>query len=368
MRGTLSRELRGRVHAVVLAGGSGQRFWPRSRRRHPKPLLRALDGRTLLAATFDRARRFAGDAGLWLVCGEEHARPMRREARAAGLPPRRVVVEPRARNTAMAAAVAALRVAAEDPDAVLAVLPADHVIPDARAFAAALARAARAAAEADVLVTLGVEPTRPDTGYGYIRVGDAAPGHTGLHRVSRFVEKPAAARARRFVRGGRHLWNAGIFVWRARTLLEEVEACAPDLHRALAPVRAEPRGRGAARALEAAYRRAPSLPVDVAVLERSKRVWTLPVDFHWSDVGTWDSLARELGVGDGASRVVAGDAILEHADGNLVWGDGRLVVLLGVEDLAVIDTPDALLVARLDRSPELKRVVERLARDRADLV
>ncbi len=362
----LAPSLRRRVHAVVLAGGSGQRFWPRSRKARPKPLLRATGGLSLIRATVERARPVAARDGVWLVCARDHAGPMRSEA---GLPARRTIVEPRGRNTAMAAAVAATRIAAEDPEAILVVLPADHVIPDARAFHRALARAVRAAAEAEVLVTLGVEPTRPETRYGYIRAGKPAPGFDGLHRVSRFVEKPTAAVARRWLAGGKHLWNAGIFVWRAATLLEEVETHAPALHRALAPVRRCPRGRGAAAALAAAYRRAPSEPIDVAVLERSKRVWTLPVDFHWNDVGTWDSLARELGVGDGDSRLVAGEAILEEAPGNLVWGeDGRLIVLLGVEDLAVIDTPDALLVARLDKSPEVKRVVERLARKRPGLV
>jgi mannose-1-phosphate guanylyltransferase/mannose-6-phosphate isomerase len=353
---------------VVLAGGSGQRFWPRSRRAHPKPLLRVVGGASLLGATLDRARRFAAPEALWLVCGRDHARPMRRES---GLPARRVVVEPRGRNTAMAAGVAATRIAAEDADAILAVLPADHVIPDGRAFGRAIGQAARAAAEADVLVTLGVQPTHPETGYGYIRVGKAAPGHAGLHRVARFVEKPDAARAARFLRTGNHLWNAGIFVWRARTLLEEIEAHAPAVHRALAPVRRRPRGRGAVAALEEAYRRAPSVSVDVAVLEPSRRVWTLPVDFHWSDVGTWGSLARELGVTSDRSRVVGGSVVLENADGNLVWGEestGRAVVLAGVEGLAVIDTPDALLVASLDASDEVRRVVERLARERRDLV
>lgn len=368
MASRLPRGLRRRLHAVVLAGGSGQRFWPRSRRSHPKPLLRALGGKTLLEATLARARAFAPRDQVWLVCGESHAGPMRREARAAGLAPRRVVVEPRGRDTAMACGVAALRIAAEDPDAILAVLPADHVIPDARAFRAAMVRAVRAADEADVLVTLGVRPTRPETGYGYIGVGPAAPGHPGLHRAKRFVEKPDAATARRYLRSGGYLWNAGIFVWRARTLLAEIERHAPEIHRALAPVRRHPRGRGAARALAAAYRRAPALPVDQAVMEHSRRVWTQPVDFHWSDVGTWASLAVELGVDGETSRVVAGEAILDDADGNLVWGDGRLVVLLGVEGLAVIDTPDALLVGRLDRSAELKRLVARVGRDRPGLV
>jgi len=359
MRRTLTPALRRRLHAVVLAGGAGQRFWPRSRRAGPKPLLRVLEGRTLLAATLDRARRCAGRDAVWLVCAQDHARPMRAEA---GLPPRRVLVEPRGRNTAMAVGAAATRIAAEDPEAILLVLPADHVIPDAGAFAAAVGRAAAAARDTGALVTLGVRPTRPETGYGYIRAGAAAGrAHPGLHRVARFVEKPDRARARRFVAGGRHLWNAGIFVWTAEAILEEIDAHAPAVHRALAPVRRRPRGRGAAEALRRAYRRAPDVSVDVAVLERSRRVWTLPVDFHWNDVGTWDSLARELGVEDGRSRIVDGDAILEDAPGNLVWADGRLVVLLGVEGLAVIETPDALLVTRLDRSADVRRVVQRLA-------
>lgn len=354
--------MRRHLHAVVLAGGAGQRFWPRSRRSHPKPLLAALGDQTLLGATLGRARRFADPDRTWLICGAEHARPMRAEA---GLATKRVIVEPRSCNTAMAVSVAAQRIMAEDPDAVLVVLPADHVIPDAAAFAKAVARAATAAAGQDVLVTLGVRPTRPDTGYGYIRAGkEVGDDHPGLHRVVRFVEKPDLARARRFLRGGNHLWNAGIFVWKARTLLEEVQEHAPGLHRALAPLRQCVRGRGAPAALRAAYRKAPSLPVDVAVLEKSRRVWTLPVDFHWSDVGNWASLAQELGVQDGDSHVIAGDVVEDGSAGNLVWGDGRLVVLLGVDGLAVIDTPDALLVTRLDHSHEIRRVVERLGRDR----
>ncbi len=347
------------IHAVVLAGGAGERFWPRSRRRHPKPFLRFLEGgRSLFDATLDRARGVADEGRIWVVCGAEHAAAVRR---ASSLAASRVVVEPRRRNTAMACAVAAARIAAEDPDAVLAVLPADHRIPDVRAFAAAIRKAARAAAAEGALVTLGVRPTRPDTGYGYIAVGEPVGGpHKGLYRVRRFVEKPDRVRASRFLRRGGYLWNAGIFVWRAASFLEEVGRCEPALARALGPVLERPRGRGSREALARAYRRAPSLPVDVAVLERSRRVLTLPVSFHWSDVGTWASLADELGVGSGRSRVVSGDALFEDADGNLVWADGRTVVLLGVQGLAVIDAGDALLVADLARSPEVRRVVARL--------
>jgi len=319
----------------------------------------------MMEATVRRAQRFAEH--VWVVCGREHARIV---MRVTGIPRHRVILEPERRNTAMAAGLAALRIAAEAPDAVLAVLPADHRIPDAAAFARAMRRAAAAADRADVLVTLGVEPTRAETGFGYIRVGqDAPPGFPGLHHVRRFVEKPTAARARGFLRRGGFLWNAGIFVWGVRTILEEIETHAPEVHRALAPVRRTPAGRGAPAAIRAAYRRAPSLPVDVAVLERSRRVWVVPVGFRWSDVGTWQSLAEELGVAAGGNRVLGGDVVIQGASGNLVWGDRRTIALVGVENLAVVDTGDALLVADLDHSADVRRVVQQLrARRRDDLV
>ncbi len=346
---------------MILAGGAGERFWPASRGRLPKPFLPVVDGRTLLDATLSRARRVAGPGRVWVVCGAEHARQVRF---ATGLPPGRVLVEPERRNTAMAVGLAALRIARQARDAVQVVLPADHVSPAARACQAAVRRAAAAAAGAGALVTLGVQPTRPETGYGYIRLGARLDGAwAGLHRVRRFVEKPDAPRARRFLRRGGYLWNSGIFVWGVRAILDELERCAPDVHRSLAPLRGVAgRGRGAA-ALERAYRLAPSQPIDRAVLERSQRVWCLPVEFHWSDVGTWESLAEELGVGEDVTRVIGGEVLLDDAPGNLVWARDRLVALLGVEGLAVVDAGDALLVTRLERSSEVRRIVARL-RDR----
>lgn len=359
----MSRAERHAIHAVVLAGGAGERFWPASRRDHPKPLLEVVGGKSLLAATIDRARVFAGKDRVWLVCGHEHAQVMRRVS---GLPAKRVLVEPRRKNTAMAIAWAALRIEAEEPGAVLAVLPADHHIPDQRAFAKAIRSASRAARQTGVLVTLGVTPVRAETGYGYIQMGTGVDAsHPDLFAVKRFVEKPDAATARRYVRQGRYFWNAGVFVWRGDTLLGEVKACAPALHRALAPLRAHPRGRNRA-AVEAAYGRAPSLSIDVAVLERSRRVSCLPVSFSWSDVGTWESLALELGRdrassgGSGSNRLVAGELLAEDARGNLVWGGERPVALIGVEGLAVIDTGDALLVTKLDQSGKVRRIVDRL--------
>ncbi|NQZ97093.1 MAG: NTP transferase domain-containing protein [Myxococcales bacterium] len=352
----------GKIHAVILAGGAGERFWPASRAKHPKPLLEVVDGQSLLDATAARARRFASKGCVWVVCGADHAAAIRRST---GLPPSRVLVEPMRRNTAMAVALAAQRIATADPEGVMAVLPADHRIPDVKRFASEIKRAAVAAAAAGVLVTLGVEPTRADTGYGYINIGRAAGAdHPGLSHVRRFIEKPNAAAARRYLKHGGYLWNAGIFVFSARTILEEIEACEPALFKALAPLKKAGK-RLTKAALLAAYRKAPSMPIDVAVMERSKKVWTLPVSFHWSDVGTWQSLAEELGVTDGLSKVVEGDLAHDDIGGNLVWttnhgGHARTVALLGVEGLAVIDTGDVLLVARLDRAADVRDIVKKL--------
>jgi len=211
-----------------------------------------------------------------------------------------------------------------------------------------------------VLVTLGVEPKRPDTGLGYIQRGLAVgPQAPGLYRVRRFVEKPNQRAAQRYIQRGDYLWNAGIFAWSVRAILAELEAHAPDLCRVWGPLLGS-RRRPTAEQLRRIYRRAPSVSIDVAVLERSRRVWTLPVRFHWSDVGTWASLAEELGVKPGSSRSIGGALVECDAGGNLVSSQSRAIALLGVEGLAVIDTPDALLVARLDRSSDVRKLVARL--------
>jgi mannose-1-phosphate guanylyltransferase/mannose-6-phosphate isomerase len=359
------------LHVVILAGGAGERFWPASRRCRPKPFLEVIGNQSLLDATLDRARRLGGEDRVWIVCGKEHARAVRK---ASGLKPSRVLVEPERCNTAMAVAWAALRIEAEDPRGVMVVLPADHHVPDAKAFCADMRLAARAARDAGVLVTLGVNPTRPDTGYGYIQAGRAVgPDFPRLLQVRRFVEKPDAATARRYLRQGSFRWNAGIFAWAAQTLLGEIEVCAPDLHRALEPLRKVPTGRNR-KCVEAAYRSAPSISVDVAVMERSRKVWTLPVDFAWSDVGTWASLTEEFDAGrsgrgrDGESSaedgnwVIEGDVLLDDALGNLIWGGERLVAMLGVEGLVVVDTKDVIMITKLDRSQDVRRLVDLLKR------
>jgi mannose-1-phosphate guanylyltransferase len=353
------------VHAVVLAGGAGTRFWPLSRQARPKPLLRVAGEGSLLAEAVDRARRVADPGCVWLVCGHDHADVVRREA---GLPLARTLVEPRMRNTAAAIGLAAARIASVAPGAVMVVLPADHRVPRAGEFARAMRSAVRAASREAVLVTLGVRPTRAETGYGYIRLGSAVGGaYPGLHAVARFVEKPDLPTAQAFLAGGDHLWNSGMFVWSVRTLLAELALHAPAIARALAPVAglaARARAADVGAAIAAAYRRVPKAPIDTALLERSASVWCLPVDFRWSDVGTWASLAQEVGVSTENSSVISGTAWTYDAPGNLIAGGDRPIVLLGVRGLAVIDAGDALLVVNLERSGEVRDVVASLRKRR----
>ncbi len=278
-----------RIIPVILSGGSGTRLWPVSRESFPKQLWPLMSDHTLMQETALRARGpcFAPPI---VVCNQEHRFLIAEQLRAAGVPDARLVLEPVGRNSAPAIAAAALLVAEHDPDSLLWMLAADHAIADVPALHRAL-RVAAAAARAGRFVTFGMRPTGPETGYGYIERGDPLRDTPGVHAVARFVEKPDAATAERLVADGRHLWNSGMFVFTARTLLAELEAHAPDV---LAPVRKAVEGRrddlDFIRLEEAAFASAPSISLDYAVAERTRHAAVVPADIGWSDVGSWSAL------------------------------------------------------------------------------
>jgi len=357
------------IYPVILSGGTGSRLWPVSRSQMPKQLMPFLSEKSLLQETALRLWGLDGIAPPLVISNSDHRFMSAAQLHELGIETTAHVLEPVGRNTAAAAAVAAKIVGDLDANGILLLVPADHHIMDVEGFRKAVLAGADLA-RAGHIVTFGITAKSPETGYGYIHLGKAAGSEfPGLRRVRRFVEKPGAVTARRYLRSPEYRWNAGIFVWKARSVLEEIAVCAPDLHRALAPLRRSAKRRAQ---IEESYSRAPSLPIDVAVMERSKRVWSLPADFAWSDVGTWQSLAAELGVGtpssrrgrkgaeEGSSRVISGDVLQSGSDRNLVWGSERLIALVGVEDLAVIDTGDVILVAKLDRSADVRKLVARL--------
>lgn len=346
------------IQPVILCGGSGTRLWPMSRAQLPKQLLALAGERSLLQETWLRVAGLgAGAQRPLVVCNEAHRFQVEAQLREVGADPA-LILEPVGRNTAPAVAVAALRaVAATGPGTLLLVLPSDHVIRDAPAFLRAVERAATAAA-AGGLVTFGVVPDRPETGYGYIRAqgggGDARP-------VARFVEKPDLVTARGYVASGEYFWNSGMFLFAAGAFLGELGSFAPDILAAsrAACVGAVP-GAAAQRLDRDAFAACRAQSIDYAVMEKTARAVMVPLDAGWSDVGSWDAL-HEVTERDANGNALAGDVIAVDCRGSLVRAGSRLVGVVGLENCVVVETKDAVLVAPRARAQDVKRLVDELA-------
>ncbi|MDF1561629.1 MAG: sugar phosphate nucleotidyltransferase [Deltaproteobacteria bacterium] len=342
------------LHAVILAGGSGVRFWPLSRRARPKQFLRLFGDRSLIQSTVDRVEELIPAERTWVVCGEPHAAAVREELPA--IPGDQILVEPAARNTAAAIALACHHVSARDPEAILAVLPADHHVEDEETFRLGL-EYATGAASAGYIVTLGIQPTRPATGYGWVKRGETLASADSLptYEVAAFEEKPDEARALALLSSGNYLWNAGIFVFQAGTLLSELDKHLPGV---AAPLRSLAGRLDDREALAAAWGEVESISIDKGVMERTRRAACVPVDCGWSDVGSLPA-ALSLSSGDEAHNHLLGDAFAPESKHCLIHAQGgRPVVVLGGEYLVVVDTPDAVLVAPRDRVEEIRDVVE----------
>ena len=308
-------------HAVILAGGSGTRFWPLSRTKKPKQFLSLATERPLIAETYARVEPLGP---VWVVCGKDHESAVR-----ASVPQARVIVEPKAKNTAPAIALACRAVQREDADATIAILPSDHHIARPDAFRETL-RQAEKLAQAGELVTIGIKPTRPETGYGYIRKAG--------EKVEAFVEKPDLATAERYVQDPAYFWNAGIFVFRADAMLAAL----------------------ARHGLGGDFDDLPSISIDYGVMEREKRIAMIPGDFGWSDVGSFAALP-EVRALDARGNAVSGDAILVDSDDCVVLSEGgRLVAAVGLKGLCIVDAGDALLVVPRDRAQDVRAIVESL--------
>lgn len=343
---------------VILSGGSGTRLWPVSRESFPKQLWPLISEHSLLQETALRATG-AGFTAPIVVCNHEHRFLIAEQLRLAGIEGARIVLEPVGRNSAPAITAAALLQAENDPDAVLWMMAADAAITDVPALHAALERAA-AAARAGHVVTFGMKPTAPETGYGYIEVGAPLPGIDGVHALARFVEKPEAATAADLVASGTHLWNSGMFVFTARTLIDEMAAHAPDV---LAAVRLSVERRQQdldfLRLDPESFAAGPNISLDYAVAERTSRAAVVPADLGWSDVGSWNAL-WELAAKDAAGNAAIGDVVLEGARDCYVRSDGILTAVVGLRDAVVVVTEDAVLAMHRDQAQDVKKIVDRL--------
>lgn len=354
---------------IILAGGSGTRFWPRSRRTRAKQVL-ALDGeRSMIQQTVERLKPLAGQDNIWVITNEYLAHEIADQLR--DIPKSQIVEEPAARNTAPACGLAAFLVERENPDAVLGIFPSDHVIGDEPRFLKVLQKGIQLAATGDNVVVLGIEPTRPETGYGYIETGDYSKDETALH-VRRFTEKPNLNRAEEFLAAGNYYWNSGMFLWSARTLANAVREHLPEtapLLESIAKAYGTPHFAEVFREL---YPKCENISVDYAVLEpRSAKgehlsnLFCLPAEFAWNDLGSWASLyeyqleTRLRGDGDGNVAECEGHLALD-ANNNYAYSPRKFVALVGVKDLVIVDTDDALLIVHRDHSQDVGKVVKEL--------
>ena len=348
-----------RIHPVIMSGGAGSRLWPLSRDASPKQLLRLTGERTLLQEAALRGSDPQMFAPLAIIANVAHRFAVAEQLTELGVPFRKPILEPIARNTAAAVAVAALAVAEEEPEALILVMPADHVVGDPARFLDAV-KVGEAAARRGELVLFGIRPTAPATGYGYIHAGAPAEGAPGVQVVRAFVEKPHRGLAETYLAGGEHLWNAGIFLLPVRTVLDEMAVHAPEVLAAARAALAEAvEDEDFIRLDEAAFARAPSISIDHALMEKTSRTAVAPVSCGWTDVGSWSAL-WDLQAQGAADNVTVGDVVTEKTRGSYLRSEGPLVATIGVEDLIVIATPDAVLVAHKDHDQDVKRVVERL--------
>lgn len=344
------------LRALILAGGSGTRFWPLSRRRRPKQLL-ALDAEeSLLQVTVERLAPLIPPADVWVVTTRELAPAVREQL--PEVPPEQILAEPEGRNTAPAIGWSIRSMGAAGRDAAVAVFPADHRMADAEAFRRVLAAAHRAVAADDRVMTLGVAPRWAESGYGYLELGDTVDDATGLRRVVRFTEKPDLETARRFFESGRYLWNAGIFVFRGGRLLDLLAEHEPEVAAGLDAIAA---AAGEPGELESLYAGLKSISIDHAVMERCADLVTLTLDAGWSDLGSWEALAEVLAAGD-PGNVERGDVLSLEGDGNLLVAENGSIAALGVSDLVIVQTGDSVLVVPRSRSQEVKKLVEELRR------
>ncbi|WP_395672181.1 mannose-1-phosphate guanylyltransferase/mannose-6-phosphate isomerase [Phenylobacterium sp.] len=346
-----------KIHPVILSGGSGSRLWPLSRESYPKQLLPLIGETTLLQETALRVTDSARFHPVTVVANAEHRFVIAEQLRQIDARTPRIVLEPMARNTAAAVATAALLAADDDAEALILVMPADHAVPDAAAFVATI-EAGLPAAKAGNLVLFGITPDSPATGYGYIRGGEAREG--AARAVQAFVEKPDLATAEGYVASGDYYWNAGIFLLPAASVIAELDAHAPQVLAAVrAAVQAATTDLDFLRLDPEAFARSPSISIDYAVMERTSRAAVVPANFMWSDVGAWSALWR-LAADGAEGNVEIGDVVSEQTTGSYLRSEGPLIATLGVENLIVVATPDAVLVASRKADEDVKRIVERL--------
>jgi mannose-1-phosphate guanylyltransferase len=349
------------MYAVIMAGGRGTRFWPRSREKKPKHLLDIVSKRTIIQETVDRIKPLFAPHNILVVTGKKHARTLIKQL--PEIPVRNIIIEPEGKNTAACIGLAALHIQKKVPDDIMVILPSDQTIVDSRKFLEVISSAAKVAAQEDGLFTIGIKPSSAQTGFGYIEQGNSFSciANQEIFRVKSIREKPDLQQAEAFVQSGMFYWNSGMFVWKASTILKEIARFLPDLYSGLMKVKEVFGSPGEAATVRKVYKKLASVSIDYGIMEKANNVFMLPGDFGWSDVGSWDAL-WEISDKDKKGNTVTGSSniIFEDTEGSLVYSPKKLVAIIGVKDLIVVETKDALLICKKGRSQDVKKVVETL--------
>ncbi len=352
------------MYAVIMAGGQGTRFWPRSRRKRPKQLLDIVGSESMIRQTVDRLDPLIKPEDVYVVTGKEHVEEL--IGHIPHVPSENIMAEPIGRNTAPCIGLAAMRLRKIDPEGIMAVLPADHVILDKESFIETLRFAGGVAKSGDYIITLGMKPDRPETGYGYIKQGPGARGQGSVgvqvYHVERFVEKPNRETAEEYVKSGDYLWNAGMFVFKVSTILKAIEKYMPDLYIGL--LRMEPAlgTDSQEKVLSDVYGELPSVSIDYGVMEKADNVLVIPSTFGWNDVGSWTAI-DDLLPRDGHGVVAHAEHISIDTKDCIIYSPKKLVATIGVSDLIVVETEDALLICHKSRAQDVKKVVEILEKE-----
>lgn len=348
-------------YALIMAGGIGTRLWPLSRQKSPKQALPLVGDRSMFGLAVARLQPLFTPEEVWVVVGQEQVDLLKAEQ--TGVPDRNYVIEPLGRGTAPAIALSAITLRKRDPQAIMAVLTADHFIGDDAGFRAALVAAGETAAR-DYLVTLGITPSSPSTGYGYVERGPLLMKAAGFaaYRVAAFREKPDLVTAKQFVVSGKHSWNSGMFVWKVERFLTELARTMPEFHQQLRSIEAALDTPDYDRVLRAVWPQVISQTVDYGVMEQARDVAVIPAEFGWNDVGSWATLLEILEGDDHANVVRHADHVSIDTANTLIFGRDRLVATIGLRDLIIIDTGDAVLVCPKDRAQDVKQIVDELKR------
>jgi mannose-1-phosphate guanylyltransferase len=356
------------LHAVIMAGGSGTRFWPRSTEACPKQFLNIFGNRTMLQSTVDRIESIVPPEGIWVITNDKYVDLVQEQL--PDVPPQNIVGEAVAKNTAPCVALAAALIQEQDPDATMVVLPADHLISDNETFLTILEAAESKAQAQDALVTIGIQPDRSETGYGYIEYEQgSAETHNGhnVKKVNQFREKPDIETAKKFLEAGNFLWNSGMFIWQTSTILNEFEKHLPSVYRQLTDLTPSIGTEKQKKAIDSYYQACPSISIDYGIMEQAQSVFVVPGSFGWNDVGSWSAVYDLRSKDENGNAIQTDYSALVEAANNLIYSNSdKMIALVGVGNLAVVETDKAILVCDMDNAQDVKKIVNKL-RDEEEL-